>query len=572
MVAASVALTTRAPDTDAQAAREWAYHILLIFSAMAAWGWVLLINIPLWDDWVLLSYSEAGSFLEFFRQMGRVEQYGLVAPLAALAEPRAWVAVALVVSCAIPSLVYVLLRHSLRWPAIDAFWGALLTGLAPLNQARFILSTIPYALSSLFFLLALALLVHDLEKPSVARRIIITVLMLMAVSTNSFLVLAWVAPALVGIAAWRRQRDHSSLLEKTTVALKSIIGRGELLLLPPLYWAAKQLLEPTYGLYANYNKFRMSLPLALKETVITVFDQLKGGRILLPNSADLPELLAAAFVAILIFAFLARSLHVRLAGLSNGWSGSPWIVRILTLLAAFALAISALFPYVMVGQPPRFSGLWETRHQTTLMLASGFAIIAVLRAIAPQRIVWICAATTSAVFLLLDLSFTHRMVSDARETAALLDLFKQQPSSPGTMILVVEDDRTYRALDRFFPFYELSFLVNGGKSGPNLAISNREVLDPSTGSIVQSAVPAVVSTLSGLCESHRGHPQYGFEGFSSNGQIETARLVANQAPPGLLKGIRQALAGIAASSADLVRIERSTKPIAGACRGPCCIP
>jgi hypothetical protein len=232
---------------------------------------------------------------------------------------------------------------------------------------------------------------------------------------------------------------------------------------------------------------------------------------------------------------------------------------------------------VFVGKPPRFKGLWETRHQTTLMMASGFIIYAVLRLVAPRRLLSGLAAILAAGFLLIDMSITHRLVADGLELRALSNYFKAHPAPPGTMMFVVENDRDYRTLSRVLPFYELSFLINGDRPGnPTLPLSNREVLDPATDTYAaQASVPAVMSMLRGFCEKYRSTPQYGFGGFVSNGQIETVKLVTNQSPPGPFRAIGLAVRSSSANEASqelaaLVRVEREIAPIGGACVAPCC--
>jgi hypothetical protein len=247
----------------------------------------------------------------------------------------------------------------------------------------------------------------------------------------------------------------------------------------------------------------------------------------------------------------------------------------LTVEIAIAMVCSALGQSVRVGKPPRFAGLWETRHQTTLMLVSGFALFSLLRLTVPR--VWLStlSAAIAAGFLVIDISFTHRFIADSLETRALSDLFSQDPSPPGPMMLVVENDRNYRALGRFFPFYELSYLINAGKNGePRLAISSREIMDPATNNYAQAPVPAVIAALATLCTKYRSSPQYGFGGFVSNGQIETVRLVANRPPPGLFQTISEAVhtgGGVGPQQAlAMVRLEREIGPIGGTCVGPCC--
>jgi hypothetical protein len=553
------------------------YWALLILAVLAAFGPLLLTNQPLWDDWVNIAYANAGTLWDLFKQMGRREQFVLMQPFAALGAPRACTAMVLLLSCALGPLTYTIIRRATHWPAIDAFWAALLTVLIPLNQARFALSTEPYAFSCVFFALSLVVLLHDLDRPALGRRALIVLLLIMAFSTNSFLVLAWIAPAIVMHDAWRKVDPEASPVQRGTAALWAAVGRSELLLLPPLYWLAKTILQPTYGLYANYNKFQISVPAALWKTLTTLASQFgRNAAILLPARSDLPELAIAVAVVLLLFLLAARFWGLPLATADTDQSDPGWLGRGLPLAVAFALAISALFPYVMVGEPPRFSGLWETRHQTTLMMVGGFGIFAFLRLVLPRRFLWKTAAVISAGFLALDMSVTHRLVVDALETHAIADLFRQRPSPPGTMLFVVENDRGYRALGRFFAFYELSWLANLGQAGnPRLADSNQEIVDPATGSYPDAPVPAVVARLVRLCADGREYPQYGFGGFVSNGQIETVRLVANRPPPSPFEAVRQAVHEIGSAKPDqsvppMVKMEREIGPIGGACHSPCC--
>ena len=141
-------------------------------------------------------------------------------------------------------------------------------------------------------------------------------------------------------------------------------------------------------------------------------------------------------------------------------------------------------------------------------------------------------------------------------------------------MFVLENDRDYRALGRYLPFYELSYLVNSRATGfSRIAISNYEILDPATGSYPLAVSPAVIKALVGLCESHRTNPQFGFADFVSNGTIETVNLLAKAPRPGPLETLRDAIwiaAGHARPLSEPVRIERTTAPIGEACTAPCC--
>ena len=519
------------------------YWALLVFAVLVAFGPLALTNQPTWDDWVLIAHSQAGTLWEFFKQAGRREHFVLTEPFAVADRMRACTVMVLVLVCMLAPLVYTIIRRAARWPAPDAFWAALLTALVPLDQARFVLSTVPYAFSCVFFALSLIVLLRDLDRPSVGSRILSALLLVLAFSTNSFLVLAWIAPLIVIVDGWRKTEVSSSFQQRINVTIRALVNRGELILLPPAYWLAKQTFEPTYGIYADYNKFRIGILVALKKTILAFFDQFGAtARVLLPGISDLPALTIAGTVAIALFVAAVRFGRVPLETFDEHPNRPGGHERTWTLIVAIVLIVSALFPYIIVGQPPRFSGLSETRHQTTLMVVSGFAIFSFLRLVIPRRFIWKAAAIIAAGFLMIDISTTHQLVVDALETRAVAELLKQHPSAPGTMIFVIEDDRNYRALgasSRSMNYLRWQTWTN--PAIPGMAMSNREIMDPVTDTYPERLIPTAASALIKLCQQYRSNPQYGFGDFVSNGKIETIKLITNRAPPGILGAIREAI-------------------------------
>jgi hypothetical protein len=554
------------------------YALILALGVLLAFGPLLLANQWLWDDWVIIGHARLGDLWDFFGELGRRDQFMMVQPLASYGSARDCTAVVLLLSAAIGPLVYEVIRRATTWSPADAFWAALLTSLAPLNQARFVLSASPYAFSSLFFVLALVLLLRDLERPSRAKRLLSLLLLIMAFSTNSFLVLAWIAPLLVLRDGWLRSDGGATRTDRARFALWSLAARGELLVAPPAYWLAKKMLMPVHGLYAQYNTFKMDALAALGATVTTLFDQVgkDAAANLLPRRYDLVEIAVAVALIVALFAAIVRVWHLPLrsrdAQRRKPQALEPWIA----VIAAGALCISALFPYVIVGSPPHYLGLWETRHQTTLALVSGFTVVAIYRLVFAHRFVATAAAVTAIVFLTMDLSVTHRLLADILETGEIADGLRRDGPTPGTMMYVVENDRTYRLFGRYFPFYELAGLARSDRAGePVLAQSNQEFIDPASGYYAEQVNPRALARLRQLCNAGRNSPQFGFEGFVSNGQIQTVDLTAARPRPGPLETLSLAIRQTGRARPDpgvapLVRIDRKTSPIAGACHAPCC--
>ncbi len=519
------------------------------------------------------AYHRAGMLWEISRQAGTRELYPIAYAFIAAPNPRTAAVGQLLLFCALAPLVYTVVRRATRWSPQDAFWAAMLTALAPLDFVRFVAVTVAYVYACVCFAGSLVLLLRDLDEPRAWRRLLALLFLLLSFATNSILTLAWLPPALVAIDACRRSSPTLSLSGRLTAAILAVLRRSELLVAAPLFWATKKVLEPTYGLYANYNKFQIGVGEALQKTVVTFIDQFRGAGVLLPERADLMQLCIAAAVVVLIvagaIALWRLPVQTRREASTRSWIADLSLVAIL-----FALLLSALFPYVLVDKAPRFYGLWETRNQTTLMLVSGFVLYSLMRLVVPRPLLSAVAALVAVGFLILDISVTHRILVDAQESRAITKLFAEDPPKPGTMLFVIESDRNYRALGRAFAFYELSFLVKAGDlSRPQLAVSNREVLDPETRTYPTKLIPAATEALISLCENHRSRPQFGFGGFVSNGTVETVAITSERDPPGLFRTLGDTVRGAVASvppPTGLIRLVRNTTPIGGACLPPCC--
>ena len=256
---------------------ETGYRVLLVLAVILAYGPIVLVNQVFWDDWVVLAYAKLGTLWDLYKEMGGREMYPVVKPFAAVADPRFWISTELLLFCALAPLIHTIIRRVTDWPAQDAFWAALLTALVPLNQARFALTTVTYAFSCVLFALSIVLLLRDLKATSIGRRILSVVLLIMSFTTQSFLTLAWFAPMVVAIDAWRKAEPASSWRKRAGPVVRGVLGRGELLLAPPAYWLGKRILQPTSGLYADYNKFQLDLPNAIKETLVAGNDEAEHG-------------------------------------------------------------------------------------------------------------------------------------------------------------------------------------------------------------------------------------------------------------------------------------------------------
>ncbi|MDY6949367.1 MAG: hypothetical protein SXG53_27065, partial [Pseudomonadota bacterium] len=217
---------------------------LILFTYVACFGVYSLVDVPFWDDWVLLHYGSDGLW-ELFKQTGRREHYFIIAPLVAIGQPIVWSAVSFICWGIVALCVYYFLQQ-LHWHRGSAFWAALLTAAMPLNQARFALAMTSYSICAATFSLGMVFLALAVRRDHTGFRIVGAMLLTFSFSTNSFLTMSWLAPATVFLIL--RYRDER---RQFWSAVRGTFQYPELFILPVAYWFTKAIFQPVYGLYAG---------------------------------------------------------------------------------------------------------------------------------------------------------------------------------------------------------------------------------------------------------------------------------------------------------------------------------
>lgn len=507
-----------------------AIHLLLLaLIYIACFGAYTLVNVPFWDDWVLVQYGVDGLW-ELFKQVGRREHYLMTAPFVFFGNPMGWAVASFISWGAVAFCAYFLLQ-GLGWARNNAFWAAALTAAMPLNQSRFALAMTPYAISAALFSLALLFVVLSIRRNSLLLRILGAVLLTLSFSTNSFLTMSWLAPA-VAFLTFRQVSADKAFWP----VLRQTLLRTELLLLPGLYWVSKALFQPVYGLYANYNKFQMGPLEGLVRSFLQLPAQVPEVSTFFPTMGYLTESIVAALAVMSVLALIVALARPSLAIEKGGWRGN-WLL----VLGLGVAAVLALFPYVMVGIRPAFYALWETRHQTTLAVVAGVLVFAILRALFPARLVPATCTAVLACFVALDLSASRQLLNDVYDSNAIIYSPEIAAIEPGTMVGVFEDNRPYRMFLRHFQFYDMSSMLNAHSPEKALvAMSNYEYLDPETQDYARPGSSGFPKAILSICTSTVDLPQYGFGDAIANGTYAEVVLTARSDPPSLVQSLAHA--------------------------------
>jgi hypothetical protein len=490
---------------------------LIVLYSAATWWYTIPFGV-VWDDWVLLAHS-ASSLLSVASEAGRADQALLILPFQASRSPWTWALAAWL--CLGVAVVFIFLTaRRIRGVSLrEAFWISALTAAVPFYQARFTLSVLPYAVSAFCFTASLLLLVRHLDSGKLGSRIGSLIFLVLACSTSSFLTLCWIPPALI---AWNNFAKSDAGEARVIGSLRAALSYADFLLLPAIAFLVRRWLFPAHGLYATYYQLKGSPLDTLAETLSVLRAQIADwGQILsvfLPNwnlrelaDAMVPAgfILLLGYVALRRFKFESALEDVR-------W---PFYFRPILLMIALLTPVLALYPYIAVQQPPRFLGLWETRHQLTLMLVSGCVLVCLIRSVVGARGLDAIATVLLFLFLTLDYGAGRQFLVDRLEQRELEQRFAADPLPSQSLVFVVEADRSHRMFGRFLNFYELTHIVNRADGhNDRLAMSNREILDPRTGTYAVDANPGVVEKMLQVCHL-RGRPEFGFANFSYNGRV-----------------------------------------------------
>lgn len=180
--------------------------LMILIVYILAFGSYALVDVPFWDDWVILQYGVDGLW-KFFSEAERREHYFALLPFVAAGIPALWAIASALFWAIVPVCVYLILRE-IGWVRSNALWAGVLTAAAPFNQARFALAVLPYSFSAAFFVGALLLLAVATRKREIWPRVLAVLLLALSFPTNSFLTIAWLAPLVVFLTAINSDPDR----------------------------------------------------------------------------------------------------------------------------------------------------------------------------------------------------------------------------------------------------------------------------------------------------------------------------------------------------------------------------
>lgn len=428
-------------------------YLLIGFISLIVHGLLLFNDGIYWDDWLSITTLKdknwsviraAGLergvpfdsyFIWFFSRFQNIEfAQSLFAFL--------FILLASVLVYAICNQVGVLTRT-------DSLWIALIHLVYPAFQTRVLLSTTNYLFYYMLFLGGVFLALKSQDRDSIWRfglRIGAYCLFLISFSLSSLLVFYF--GFLLLFVLYTRQVKAFSKREMLTRFLPRNL---DFLLLPFLFWFAKEIIFPRYGLYTNYNQFNFSVKNILTNCFYflknSIYGQLIGA---FQQLIDVPALTLLWILAILRgVSFLKQSKQIN--------SIKPIH---LFLYGVFLLGLG-IFPYTVVGLSPSMTG-WDTRHSLLVGLPAAILIVATARMVFNRTIAgfsrtgWILIMTLLFAFSLVTISnYLNLQMRWIKDRSVMANL-AQMDGANGYSVYRIDDQYPIEGIENNYRFYEWS--------------------------------------------------------------------------------------------------------------------
>lgn len=401
------------------------------------WGWMILFQEPVWDDWILLKRSAADLMLDPDPRMS------VYAFFTFLPKPVLWYSFSTFVCYFISGILFnSLLKKSKLFPEGYDYWGLLLFWLLPLNVARISCINFPYALSLCIFLGATYLF---MTKRDALSNLTAAILFLLSFMTPSLLVLFYAVWTLILV------KDYPML--STSKNNKFIYGI--FFLLPILAWGIRSVYFQPQGVYASYYAVKMEniLIAPFHSLKVPFKNLLEGLHILSQHYLGLVSIILT--VSILI---AEKAQLITFNGIMELRSKPSWIV----ILIGLYLLLVGIFPYVAIGKEPGFSD-WLSRHQLLMTPGIVFLILGMryflLEIVFRYLLFFILIAS-----IVMNLSFAWEWKKDQEKFPQLMEQIIQTsiPDSVCTILIDIPAENGL-ARNRQIRFYEISGYIQTRK-------------------------------------------------------------------------------------------------------------
>jgi hypothetical protein len=321
-----------------------------------AWGWMLLLQNPVWDDWILLNQTPAELLSEPDPRMPVYAFFALLPHPVFFYHLASFIALGLTAFLGHRLIAFTsYLKKELHYPWLLLFL------LLPFNNARLACINFPYALSLLLFIGGWIGLIQNQSRLGKVFGILAIMGSFMTPSLLVFFYAFWLLYGYISIQP-DASKTNTGVREK---AKRFILKQGYLLSLPLLaWWLRSQYFQPE-GLYQEY--YAVNLSGLVQAPGISIIVLVKNAWQWLTELWNTPAGIIGIGITGLVFVLEIKG-WISFKDFSFPSIYSPASYKISLIGMGAFLLICAVFPYVTIGKEPGFQD-WLSRHQ--LLMAPG---------------------------------------------------------------------------------------------------------------------------------------------------------------------------------------------------------
>jgi len=328
---------------------------------LLSFGLMLLNQGMFWDDWTLL-HLDAETRVSIFRQVGAPAVGWLHATLLSVGEYGVSVYRFLILVSYLFSSV-LMLRLLIRIPALtntERTVLVLIFTVFPVNATRITLITTPYALTSLFFWVALTLMSKAVEQKSLFCHGLAVVFFFLSFQMNSLLVFYY--PIVMALLVF----GQPALFATRPELVKTVRRLSPYIFLPVAFWLLRTWLMPPNGLYSEYNRVSAEslvlAPVGIIKALYSSFFVVIGDAFVKAIRYPLVTLMASGIAFWQLWECRDRA------------DTMPPRRSLCVITSGVVLFAAAVFSYVAVGNIPDSSD-WNSRHQILVPLGAALMLL-----------------------------------------------------------------------------------------------------------------------------------------------------------------------------------------------------
>ncbi len=422
-----------------------------------------------WDDWTLYNMSEKGIMNQFYGNGLFIAGYLHIFLQKLIYPPLLYHLSTIILQLFSIFILFKIVDKYKNKNSIFLYFAILIYSVLPLFDAKITMIVLPYTLCLTLFITATYFLIIFKFERTFIFKILSLILFFISFFTTS-LVFFYLIPLLLIIFYddLRYIIDHKIKKLKVVfnILINTLISHIDFILLPVIFWIVKILyFSPSFQYKeSNYNEINLEsfleIPYRLIISIYLFFITLY------PLLMELIQNLEF----IILFIILSGFIFLKLGRLDLNFKSTKT-----KFLIGLLVCFIGLFPYILVGKYPTFTG-YSSRHQLLLGFGISLLVVDLIFYISSKRLRNLILAMSLGLFVILNISIQFNYFKGFMKQAVVNDYLESQNLSRDFSQTILYKDNTSNFTHKGNPsnFYELSGILKLSHPDENIMLIKNE--------------------------------------------------------------------------------------------------